>query len=152
MDGRIIKLFHEHFGTMTDPREERSKLYPLEEILFVLLCCCAAVLLCCSSCGAESWRAFVVLGQEKLDFLGEYCPFSGGLPCTNTFARVSALLEPEQFCACFVAWVDSLQRVPGKFIAIDGKTLYNSADAGARAADIHMVIAFSSDSRLVLDS
>ena len=127
---------------MKDPRVERTKLYPLEEILFVLLCG--------SICGAESWRDFVMFGQEKLDFLREYFPFPAGIACKKTFARVSAALEPEQFRACFIAWAASLQTVPGEVIAIDGKTLCNSANACTGAAAIHMVSAFGTDSRLVL--
>ena len=111
---------------------------------------CAAVLLCGSICGAESWRDFVIFGQEKLDFLREYFPFSAGIPCKNTFSRVCAAVEPEQFGACFLAWAASLPRVSGEVIAIDGKTLCNSADAAAGAAAIHMVSAFATDSRLVL--
>lgn len=142
MDGQVVEKFQEHFGKMKDPRVERTKLYPLEEILFVLLCG--------SICGAESWRDFVMFGREKLDFLREYFPFSAGIPCKNTFARVSAALEPEQFRACFIAWAASLQTVPGEVIAIDGKTLCNSANACTGAAAIHMVSAFATDSRLVL--
>ena len=138
----MVERFQEHFGKMTDPRVERTKLYPLEEILFVLLCG--------SICGAESWRDFVMFGQEKLDFLREYFPFSAGIPCKNTFSRVCAALEPEQFRNCFLAWAASLKRVPGEVIAIDGKTLCNSADAAAGAAAIHMVSAFATNSRLVL--
>ena len=84
MDGQMVERFQEHFGQMKDPRVERTKLYPLEEILFVLLCG--------SICGAESWRDFVMFGQDKLDYLREYFPFSAGIPCKNTFARVSAAL------------------------------------------------------------
>lgn len=142
MDRQIAERFQEHFGKITDPRVERTKLYPLEEILFVLLCG--------SICGAESWRDFVMFGQEKLDFLREYFPFSAGIPCKNTFARVCAALEPEQFRNCFIAWAASLQRVPGEVIAIDGKTLCNSAQACTGAPAIHMVSAFATDSRLVL--
>ena len=46
MDGQVVEQFQEHFGKMKDPRVERTKLYPLEEIVFVLLCG--------SICGAES--------------------------------------------------------------------------------------------------
>ena len=60
----MMERFEEHFGQMTDPRVERSKLYPLNEILFVLLCG--------SVCGAESWRDFVTFAREKIDFLREY--------------------------------------------------------------------------------
>ncbi|MFN0204441.1 MAG: transposase family protein [Bacteroidia bacterium] len=41
-------------------------MYPLSEILFVVLSG--------SVCGAESWRDFVLFGEERLDF------FSGSHP------------------------------------------------------------------------
>ena len=91
----MVERFQEHFGKMTDPRVERTKLYPLEEILFVLLCG--------SICGAESWRDFEMFGQEKLDFLREYFPYSAGIPCKNTFARMCAALESQQFGTCSIA-------------------------------------------------
>jgi hypothetical protein len=58
MDLGIAKRFQEHFGKIIDSLVERMRLYPLEEILFVILCG--------SVCGAESWRDFVMFGQEKL--------------------------------------------------------------------------------------
>ena len=39
-----------------------------------------------------------------------------------------AVLDPEAFKSCFVSWVKSLQSALQEVIAIDGKTLYNSAD------------------------
>jgi DDE_Tnp_1-associated len=58
MDRGIAKRFQEHFGKIRYPRIERTRLYPLEEILFVMLCG--------SVCGAESWRDFVMFEQDKL--------------------------------------------------------------------------------------
>jgi predicted transposase YbfD/YdcC len=91
-----------------------------------------------------------MFGDEKLDFLRKYFPFVSGIPCKNTFARVCASVEPEQFRACFLAWTASLQAMPEEVIAIDGKTLRNSADTDAQTAAIHMVSAFGAESRLVL--
>ncbi len=107
-------------------------------------------MLCGSLCGAESWRDFVMFGQAKLDWLRGYFPFTEGITCKNTFARVSAALDAQEFRTCFIAWTASLQRMPGEVIAIDGKTLRNSADPCASTAAIHMVSAFGTDSRLVL--
>ena len=73
MDGQRVERFQEHFGKITDLRVDRSKLHPLQEILFVLLCG--------SICGAGSWRDFVMFGEEKLDFLREHFPFLAGIPC-----------------------------------------------------------------------
>lgn len=142
MPWETIAKFEEHFEKLEDPRIDRHKLYPLTEILFVLLC--GAI------CGAESWRDFVMFGEEKLDFLRKYFPFVSGIPCKNTFARVCASIDPEQFQACFVAWTASLQAMEPEVIAIDGKTLRRSADTAARAGAIHMVSAFGTASRLVL--
>ena len=58
MDKDVSVTFDNHFGMLKDPRVNRTKLYPLVEILFVVLCG--------SICGAESWRDFVLFGKEKL--------------------------------------------------------------------------------------
>ena len=78
--------FDVYFSTLPDPRISRKKLYPLIEILFVVLCG--------SICGAESWRDFVLFGESKIDLLKEYYPFSNGIACKDTFARVFAVLDP----------------------------------------------------------
>ena len=111
----MLDGFEEHFGEMTDPRVERSKLHPLKEILFVLLCG--------TICGAESWRDFVTFGQDKLDLLREYYPFEAGIPSKNTFARVCAAIDPEQFRSCFIAWAASLHTLPAQVLALDGETV-----------------------------
>lgn len=134
--------FREHFGQIPDHRMDRTKFYPLEEVLFVLLCG--------ALCGAESWRDFVAFGQAKLPFLREFFPFTAGIPSKNTFARVCASLDPETFRTCFIAWVTSLHPIANEVIAIDGKTLCNSADKANAKAAIHMVSAFAADARLVL--
>lgn len=121
----MLDGFEEHFGEMTDPRVERSKLHPLKEILFVLLCG--------TICGAESWRDFVTFGQDKLDLLREYYPFEAGIPSKNTFARVCAAIDPEQFRTCFIAWAASLHTLPAQVIALDGKTVRGSG--GGRVGD-----------------
>lgn len=134
--------FSSHFNQLTDPRIDRKKLYPLQEILLVVLC--GAV------CGAESWRDFVQFGEEKLTFLRQHFPYEHGIPCKNTFARLLAALDPVAFRACFIAWVKSLQADIDGVIAIDGKTLCNSIADVEGATAIHMVSAFAAQTRLVL--
>lgn len=132
----------EHFKNLRDPRFDRKKLYPLDEVLLVVLC---GVI-----CGAESWRDFVIFGKEKLDFLKGVLPYRNGIPSKNTFARVLAYIDPKEFKGCFIAWVKSLQKVIGKVIAIDGKTLRHSFDTAKGDSAIHIVSAFASEMRLVL--
>ena len=60
MNKDVSNSFETYFGNLKDPRVERTKLYPLSEILFIVLTG--------SICGAESWRDFVIFGEERLDF------------------------------------------------------------------------------------
>ena len=76
----------------------------------------------------DHWRDFVLFGESKIDLLKEYYPFSNGIACKDTFARIFAVLDPEAFKSCFVSWIKSLQSALQEVIAIDGKTLCNSAD------------------------
>ena len=142
MDKEIVEGFENYFGELEDPRIERRKLYPLSEVLFIVLSG--------SICGAESWRDFVLFGNEKLDFLRCYYPFLNGIPSKNTFARVFAALDPEKFKTCFIDWVKALQELVQTVIAIDGKTLCNSLDKRTEKTAIHMVSAFATEARLVL--
>ena len=80
MNKDVSESFDGYFGKLKDPRIDRTKFYPLVEILFVVLCG--------SVCGAESWRDFVIFGKEKLCFLTKYYEFKNGIPSKNTFARV----------------------------------------------------------------
>lgn len=56
-----------HFSVIKDPRSEKNKLYPLEEIL--LLCVCAVV------SGAEGWEGIAAFGRSKRAWLRRFLPF-----------------------------------------------------------------------------
>jgi predicted transposase YbfD/YdcC len=142
MEKTVAEEFKEHFKKLADPRIDRKKLYPLEEILFIILCG--------SICGAESWRDFVLFGKEKLEFLRGYFLYANGIPCKNTFARVMGALSSSEFRTSFIEWVDGLRTIIGGVIAIDGKTLRKSHDGVSGQSAIHMVSAFACEARLVL--
>src|SRR3954464_6752349 len=63
---------------------------------------------------------------------------------------ILAVLDPEQFQRCFVAWMGAVSGVPGGVIAIDAKTVRRSAHTASGKAAIHMVSAFAAGQRLVL--
>jgi predicted transposase YbfD/YdcC len=142
MDKDISKSFESCFIELKDPRVDRTKFYPLVEILFTVLCG--------SICGAESWRDFVDFGEERIDFLKKYYAYKHGIPSKNTFSRVFSALNPEMFKKCFIDWVNSLQALLNEVIAIDGKTLRSSADSLNGRSAIHMVSAFASGAKLIL--
>ena len=109
-----------HFDELDNPRIDRKKLYPLDEILLVVLCG--------RICGAQSWRDFVTFGEEKFGYLKRFLSFDHGIPSKNTFARVLSSLDPECFKQCFIAWVQSFQLAIQGVTTIDGKTLRKSFD------------------------
>lgn len=96
---KVSEGFEGCFSKLPDPCIARKKLYPLNEVLFVVLC------------GSESGRDFVLFGNEKLDFLKTHFAFSNGIASKNAFTRVFAVLDPVIFRECFMGWVKALQTV-----------------------------------------
>jgi hypothetical protein len=112
----------EHFATLTDPRVERSQAHLLLEIVTIALC---GVI-----CGADDWVAVATFGREKAAWLGTFLALPGGIPSHDTFGRVFARLNPEEFRRCFLAWMRAVVGDP-QVVAIDGKMLRRSYDRRA---------------------
>ena len=133
----------DHFSEIEDPRIERTKRHKLIDILTIAI---LAVI-----CGADSWVGMESFGQAKHSWLKRILELPNGIASHDTFARVFARLNPEQFQACFLSWVRSLGRLSdGEVVAIDGKTLRQSYDPADDKAAIHMVSAWATTNRLVL--
>lgn len=69
-----------------------------------------------------------------------------GVPSDDTFRRLFARLDPEQFGRCFLSFSQSLHAYTrGEVIALDGKAVRHSFDAAFDAATgqaaIHLVSA-----------
>jgi predicted transposase YbfD/YdcC len=132
-----------HFSIIKDPRMERSKEHSLINILVIALC---AML-----CGAESFVDFEEFGEAKEEFLRSFLDLPHGIPSHDTFRRVFALLDPQQFADCFRRWSESLRQAIGaELVAIDGKTLRRSHDRAKGHGPIHMVSAWARENGLVL--
>ena len=122
---------------------ERTKAHKLIDIITIAIC---AVI-----CGADGWTDIESYGNAKYNWLKKFLELPNGIPSHDTFRRVFARIDPEQFQSCFLNWIKSIEKVTTKeIVAIDGKTLRRSYDTKNSKSAIHMVSAWANSSGLVL--
>jgi predicted transposase YbfD/YdcC len=143
MDKQTPKTLLEHFSTVDDPRIDRTKRHQLIDILVIAICA--------TICGAETWEDFELFGQAKLEWFKSFLELPNGVPSHDTFRRVFARLDPQQFQQAFLDWVRSVTRLTQReVIAIDGKQLRRSHDNAVGKSAINMVSAWAEENRMVL--
>jgi len=132
-----------HFEKLDDPRVDRTKRYPLNEIIFLIISATIS--------GCEGWKSIRDFGVLKIDWLQQFLPYENGIPVDDTIARVMRKLNTKQFEDCFISWMQGVSTVTqGDIIAIDGKALRHSYDTAEDKSAIHMVSAWSSANGVVL--
>ncbi len=132
-----------HFSTLEAPRVDRTKRYPLIEIIFLIISGTIS--------GCDGWKSIRDFGLLKLNWLKQFLPYDNGIPVDDTIARVMRKLNTKQFESCFIAWMQGIAEITeGDIIAIDGKTLRGSYSTEAGKSAIHMVSAWSSANGVVL--
>lgn len=132
-----------HFSKVKDPRIDRTKRHRLLDILIIAIC---GVI-----CGADSWVDIELFGKTKIEWLKTFLKLPNGIPSHDTFGRVFAALNPQEFESSFMEWVQAInQLTQGQVIAIDGKQLRGSHDSGTGKNAIYMVSAWATENQLVL--
>jgi predicted transposase YbfD/YdcC len=143
MQKPVTATIEEHFGNITDPRVERTKLHKLIDILVIAIC---AVI-----CGCDSWEDIATFGEAKQEWFATYLELPNGIPSHDTFNRVFGRLNPDEFRSSFMAWIRAASElIGGQVIALDGKVLRRSHDRGIGKGAIDMVSAWACENRLVL--
>ena len=133
----LVALFRE----LPDPRVERTKDYPLEEILFLVL---AAVV-----SGVNHLTRIELFGETKLDWLRTILPYKNGIPSHDTIGRVLGRLDPDALEALFIRWMNGAAAAVEGVVAIDGKTARGALRRGDDRSFVHMVSAFCTANGLV---
>ncbi len=106
----------EHFADLTDPRVERTKLHQLLDVLVIAMCA--------TICGAEGWEDFAEFGKAKREWFETFLELPNGIPSPDTFRRIFARLDPQEFEACFLRWVQAVNRIAsGQIVALDGRAV-----------------------------
>jgi predicted transposase YbfD/YdcC len=131
-----------HFGNLTDPRHHNIR-HKLIDIITIAIC---AII-----CGAETWTQVEEYGHSKEEWFSDFLELPSGIPSHDTFGRIFAMIDPDQFKQAFISWAQTIcELYRGALVAIDGKTLRRSHDSSRDKAAIHMVSAWASQNGLVL--
>jgi predicted transposase YbfD/YdcC len=137
-----LRVLLDHFGDVGDPREAAKVKYPLREVLFLVTCATIA--------GCDDYDEIALWGDHHLGFLKRYSEYFFGTPREDWLRVVLNRIDPGLFEGCFSAWATSLRPDGADLIALDGKTLRRSGDAGGAQKPLHLVSAWASTQRLVL--
>jgi hypothetical protein len=122
----------DHFA-LSDPRQHAKMLYLLPEILLLGLASTIA--------GADDFVEMTLWGNEHLAFLRRFYRYENGIPRHATLCDLFAVLDPELFKACFVAWISDLRDEDPNIIAVDGKTSRRGHDKRKGRNPLHLVSA-----------
>ncbi len=120
------------------------------------------IVLCGTIAGADNFVAIAAFAQAKIAWLRERLGLKllEGIPSHDILTRVFAAIRPEEFHACFAAWVAEVTAALNlKHIAIDGKsqrgskkkrTTSKKKTKGRECQMIHMVSAWATEVGLTL--
>ena len=130
------------FVGLRDPRQTKKVDHNLAELLVVAV---SAVL-----AGADDFVQIEEWAKEKLDWFRQYLTLANGIPSHDTFGRVFAAIDAEEFAAAFRRWVSTLLPVldNDEVVSLDGKTSRRSGRLDA--TPLHLVSAFAAGAGLVL--
>jgi predicted transposase YbfD/YdcC len=130
------------FSGLRDPRRYNRR-HKLQDIV--------AIAICGTVCGADGWEEIELFGEAKEEWLKGFLELPHGIPSDDTYRRVFATLDVEEFQSCFMDWIESVEKLTdGQVIALDGKTLRRSHDRSQGQKALQMVSAWASANGVVL--
>jgi hypothetical protein len=94
-----------YLSLVPDPRINRRKEHSLIDVLVIAVC----TLLC----AGESFNDMEEFGRAKHEWFKSFLALPNGISSHDTFNRVFAAIDPQQFLDCFLRWTQSLRQSGG---------------------------------------
>ena len=114
METEVRGSIIEYFSLLTDPRIVLKTGHKLIDIVAITVCAVLA--------GADDWVEIATYARGKEDWFRTFLELPNGIPSHDTFGRVFARIEPEEFGKCLGSWIrDVFPFTDTDIIAIDGK-------------------------------
>ena len=135
----------EYIEEINDPRNASSFNYkhPFVSIIFITFIG--------SLCGANNWIEIEALGNEMKDWIVKFVPLPYGVPSHDTFGRLFALIDSNEFGNFLIKWMKSVrEKFSGEVINFDGKTLCGTAEKGMGLQGVHILNAWSNDNEICI--
>lgn len=130
------------FLLLSDPRQSGKIAHNLVEMLVIAV---SAVL-----SGADSFAEIEAWAKIKVNWLRQYLVLENGIPSHDTFGRLFAMIDAQEFEGAFRKWVIGIiPNLGGNVIAVDGKT---SRRTGSKLdqTPLHLVSAFAAGLGIVI--
>src|SRR5688572_26148468 len=94
----VVAIFTK-FEKLSDPRIERTKHHKLLDMVTIALCA--------TICGADNWVDVEKFGEAKREWFERFLALPNGIPSHDTFGRVFARLDAQEFQTCVHNWLRS---------------------------------------------
>ena len=131
-----------YFETLTDTRQQAKVRHNFVETIMIVICAVIA--------GCDVWEDIADYCRVKEGWFRERLglELKNGIPSHDTMSRIFGMLNPKEFQAHFVDWVQaSCGKQAREILSIDGKTMRGSKDKDRKP--IHIVSAWASKAKAV---
>jgi len=125
-----------------DFRQENSVEHKLIDILIIAILA--------TICGASGYLHIYKYAEAKKEWLSTFLELPNGIPSAYTIRRVMMNINPEQFHAAFIEWVQIICQKASGLVAIDGKTARRTKGLKDGKKALHVVSAFAVKNKLIL--
>ena len=127
-----------YFSKVDDPRSIRNQKHP-----FITIVGTSFLSILSGIDSFSGMQDFVEMHHEELS---KYFDFPNGSPSHDTYQRFWEAISPVQFVDAFHEFTQTIEKVTGNIISIDGKTVRNSG----KNKPLHIVNAWCHSNKLVL--